>query len=92
MPLVTDKDIKVLVPRDGSERLSAKIAYTGPLMAPVEADQQVASLRLYRGTTEVLNVPLRTTQAVAVGSLPKRALDAGLGYFGDLFRKYVLRS
>ena len=92
VPLATDKEIKVLVPRDGGDKLSAQIAYTGPLLAPVEVNRQVAALKLFRGTTEVLSVPLRTTQAVPVGSLPKRALDAGLGYFGDLFRKYVLRS
>jgi len=92
VPLVTDKNIDVLVTRDGSERLTAKIAYTGPLMAPVAVDKPLADLKLFRGDKEVLSVPLRTGQAVAVGSLPKRALDAGLEYVGGLFRKFVLRS
>lgn len=92
VPLMTAKDIKVLVPREGSEKLSAKIAYTGPLLAPVEADKAAAMLKLFRGTDEVLSVPLRTANAVPVGSLPKRAFDAGMQYVGDLFRKYVLRS
>ena len=39
--LTTPADVSVLVPRDGSEKLTAKIAYTGPLLAPVEADQPV---------------------------------------------------
>lgn len=90
--LLTDRSINVLVPRDGSQRLTARIAYTGPLMAPVAANQQVATLQLLRDNTEVLSVPLRTATAVPVGSLPKRALDAGLEYVSGLFRKYVLHS
>ena len=90
--LTTHTDITVLVPRDGGERLSAKVAYTGPLMAPVEADKELARLQLFRGDKEVLSVPLRTAAAVPVGSLSKRALDAGLEFVGSLFRKYVLRS
>ena len=92
VPLIAGKDIDVLVPRDGSERLSARIAYTGPLMAPVEADKPLADLKLFRGDKEILSTPLRTANFVGLGSLPKRALDAGLEYVESLFRKYVLRS
>lgn len=92
VPLTTPTDITVLVPRDGSEKLTAKVAYTGPLMAPVEADQELAKLQLFRGDKEVLSMPLRTAAAVPVGSLSKRAMDAGVEFVGNLFRKYVLRS
>ena len=92
VPLVTTRDVKVLVARDGSEKLAARIVYTGPLLAPVQANQDLASLKLYSGDKEVLTVPLRTAADVSVGSLHKRALDAGLEYVADLFRKYVLRS
>ncbi len=92
VPVVTDKDIAILVPHDTSEKLSAKLVYAGPLMAPVEARQGAVDLKIYRGTTEVLSVPLQTGGAVPVGTLSTRALDAGLNYFGGLFRKYVLRS
>ena len=92
VPLVTPTQVDVLAPRDGSEKISAKIAYTGPLLAPVAADQPLATLRIYRGTTEALSVPLRTARAVPVGSLTQRALNAALEYAGALFRKYVSRS
>lgn len=92
VPLVTAADISVLVPRDGGERLVAKVAYRGPLAAPVSTDGQIANLQLYRGTTQILSAPLQAGRAVGVGSLPQRALDAGLEYVGDLFRKYVLHS
>jgi D-alanyl-D-alanine carboxypeptidase (penicillin-binding protein 5/6) len=92
VPLVAPKDIRVLMPREPADRLSARIAYVGPLAAPISQDQPVATLKLLRGTTEVLNVPLRTGRAVAVGSLPRRALDAGLEYVTGLFRKYVMKT
>ena len=90
--LVTDHDIGVLIPRDAADKLSAKVVYEGPLPAPVEAGQEVAKLKLYRGDEEILSTPLKTGEAVGTGSLSRRALDAGLGYIGDMVRKYVLRS
>ena len=92
VPLVTPSQVDVLAPRDGSEKITATIAYKGPLIAPVAADQPLASLRVYRGTTEALVVPLRTARAVPVGSLSKRAFNAALEYVGALVRKYVFRS
>ena len=92
VPVIADQDVTVLVPREGGDKLSATIAYSGPLMAPVEAGQPLVDLKVYSGTTQMLQVPLRTGGSVAVGSLSTRAFDAGLSYFGDLFRKYVLRS
>ena len=90
--LVTDHDIAVLIPRDSADKLSAKVVYEGPLPAPVEAGQEVAKLKLYRGDEEILSTPLRVGEAVGTGSLSRRALDAGLGYIADMVRKYVLRS
>ena len=90
--LVSERDISMLVPRETGEKLVAKIVYQGPLPAPVAAGQQVAMLKLYRGDAEIMNAPLRTATAVSTGSLPKRALDVGVGYLGSLFRKYVLHS
>lgn len=92
VPLVTRQDVTVLVPRDGSEKLNAKITYTGPLAAPVEPGKALATLKLFLGDKDARDAPLFTKDGVAVGSLPRRAFDAGVEYVGGLFRKYVLRS
>ena len=92
VPLIAQQPVNVLVPREASDRLTARIAYRGPLMAPVAANASVAELKLFLGEKEILSAPLRTSAAVDVGSLPKRALDAGLQFVADLFRKYVSRS
>ena len=80
------------MPRGSDQRLSGKIVYTGPLMAPVEKGIEVARLNIYRGTTLALDLPLKTAQSVDVGSLPQRAADAGLELGIGLFRKYVLKN
>ena len=89
--LVAAKEIRVLVPRETGDKLAARIAYQGPLAAPLAAGQVVADLKLFRGQSEVLSVPLRTGRAVPAGSLSRRALDAGLEYMTGLFRRYVLK-
>ncbi len=78
VPLVADKAVTLLVPRGSGEKLTGKIVYNGPLSAPLDKGALVAQLKLYRGPTEVLSMPLRTAESVPVGSLPHRAFDAGL--------------
>jgi len=89
VPLVADAAVRVLLPRESSERLSAKIVYQGPLIAPVEADKEVARLKISRGPSVILDLPLRTAESVERGSLPHRAMDAGWEYATILFRHYV---
>lgn len=78
VPLVADGPVRMLVPRGSDTKPSGKIVYKGPLLAPVEAGKMVAQLQIWRGKDQVLSVNLKTAASVAVGSLPKRALDAGI--------------
>ena len=84
--LVADRPVKLLVPRGAAEALTGKVSYEGPLSAPVEKGASVAHLKLFRGSLEVLDVPLKTAEAVGVGTLPNRALDAGLELVAGFFR------
>ena len=88
-PLVAEREVKILSPRVDAEKFTGRIVYNGPLMAPVDAGKEVARLKVFRGSIEVLDLPLKTAAAVEVGSLPRRAMDAGLEYVGGLFQKYV---
>ena len=89
--VVADGPVTLLVPRGPGERLSGKIVYTGPLVAPVDKGQPVAQLKILRGATELLSVPLRTAEQVPVGSLPHRALDAGLELVTGIVRQNFTR-
>ena len=90
--LVSDRPIKVLLPRGSSERLVAQIIYQGPLIAPVQQGAQVANLRVMRGKALVMEAPLVAGQSVEVGALHQRALDASWELGLGLFNKYVLRK
>jgi D-alanyl-D-alanine carboxypeptidase (penicillin-binding protein 5/6) len=75
LPLVARKPVRVLVNRGESERVSARIVYTGPLKAPVQKGAEVARLRVDRGDMQALELPLYASEDVQVGTLSQRALD-----------------
>jgi serine-type D-Ala-D-Ala carboxypeptidase (penicillin-binding protein 5/6) len=89
--LTCSETAKIFVPHGSTDRLLAKIVYTGPLVAPVAEGAEVARLRIYRGTTVALDIPLKTKAAVAQGSLAKRAFDALIelaeGWVRGLFKR-----
>ena len=47
--LASPQPIKVMVPKNGNEKLIARVVYNGPVRAPVEAGQQVGVVRVWRG-------------------------------------------
>jgi D-alanyl-D-alanine carboxypeptidase (penicillin-binding protein 5/6) len=92
VPLVAEKPVKVFATHGSGERLSAKIIYQGPLAAPVAEGVEVGRLRVWRGQSQVLDVPLRTGGSVARGTLSQRALDAGLELAGGLIRRALAKN
>lgn len=74
--LVAQDDVKVLLQRGGSEKLTGRIIYEGPLVAPIAAGAKVARLEVRRGSTIVLEQPLEAAATVETGSLARRAFDA----------------
>ena len=90
--LVTAGPVRVLVPRGATERLTAKIVYQGPIMAPVRDGAELARLKIYRGSALALDAPLVAGEAVPQGPLHRRAFDAGLELGQSLFRTYVLKQ
>ncbi len=81
LPLVSMKPIRVLVPRGESERVTARIIYTGPLQAPVQKGTEVARIQVNRGEMQALEMPLYANEDIQEGTLSQRALD-GLLEFG----------
>ncbi len=96
VPLVAPKDVRLPVPRGAPERMSAKIAYRGPIPAPVAAGAEVARLQVYRGQTLVMETPLVTGEAVETGTLTQRAMDSavelGRTLIKDGFRSLTTRK
>ncbi|KQU51002.1 D-alanyl-D-alanine carboxypeptidase [Bosea sp. Leaf344] len=84
--------ISLLLPRGSSDRLSARIVYRGPLMAPVQEGAEVAKLQVMRGTLNALEVPLYAAESVPQGPLQSRALDALLEASTGWIRKALKGS
>lgn len=84
--------ISLLLPRGSSDRLSARIVYRGPLMAPVQEGAEVAKLQVVRGTLNALEVPLYAAESVPQGPLQSRALDALLEASTGWIRKALKGS
>ncbi|MFT4098343.1 MAG: D-alanyl-D-alanine carboxypeptidase family protein [Rhodoblastus sp.] len=92
VPVAAAQKVKVFLPRGSGERLQGKIVFDGPLVAPIKAGTPIARLKLTRGQALALDIPLEAKEDVAVGSLPRRALDAGVEFAGQMMRKYVLKK
>jgi D-alanyl-D-alanine carboxypeptidase (penicillin-binding protein 5/6) len=89
--LVSPAPVRLLVPRAMSEKLSAKVVYSGPVMAPVEKGRPVGTLKVSRGENVVLEVPLQAGEDVGRGSLHQRAFDAMGEMVINVFRAGVDR-
>ncbi len=92
VPLVADGPVTLFQPKGATEKLIGRIVYDGPIAAPVEKGAKLATLKISRGQAAILDVPLRAAEAVPVGSLPRRALDASVELGSSLVRRYVLRK
>jgi serine-type D-Ala-D-Ala carboxypeptidase (penicillin-binding protein 5/6) len=84
--LVGQGAISVLMPKNSSDHLSAKIVYAGPVPAPITTGQQIANLNVYRGDSLVLEAPLYAAESVERGNLRQRAFDGAAEFVIGLFR------
>jgi D-alanyl-D-alanine carboxypeptidase (penicillin-binding protein 5/6) len=91
VPLTGPRMVSVLVPRNTTDRITARIVYTGPVRAPVRQGQRIGVLRVWRGDHLALELPLQAAESVPVGNLTQRAIDAAAELVIGLFRSGVKR-
>ena len=91
VPLVAGREVKLMSQRGVRERLVARVVYTGPVRPPVQKGQRIGALKVWRGDSVVLEVPLQAAEPVEQGGLPRRALDAVAELFYGLFRAGIQR-
>ncbi|MGN6747059.1 MAG: D-alanyl-D-alanine carboxypeptidase family protein [Xanthobacteraceae bacterium] len=75
VPLVAPGIVRLMVPRNNSQRLLARIVYTGPIPAPVAKGQPIGKLKVWRGDNLALELPLQAADDVGRGSMSQRAMD-----------------
>jgi D-alanyl-D-alanine carboxypeptidase (penicillin-binding protein 5/6) len=73
--LASSEPIKVMVQKNGSDRLIARIVYNGPVRAPIEAGQPIGLVKVWRGANIAVETPVYATEAVGTGSTLRRAID-----------------
>lgn len=89
--LVAAGPVKLLVARGNDDHLSAKVSYTGPIVAPITKGAQIADLIVTDGDKTLAKIPLMAAQDVGKGTLQQRALDALYEFSAQMMQKYVLK-
>jgi D-alanyl-D-alanine carboxypeptidase (penicillin-binding protein 5/6) len=84
--LASPEPIKVMVPKNGSEKLIARIVYRGPVAAPVKSGQAVGVVRVWRGANVAMEAPVYAAEAVGTGSIVRRAVDGASELVIGMFR------
>ena len=74
--LVGEGEVALYLPRGSRRCLTAEVVYTGPLMPPVMAGDQVAELRVFCDEQLVQVAPLYAAETVEEGGIVRKATDA----------------
>src|ERR1700744_4416351 len=91
VPLLAPGIVKLMMPRNSSERLIARIVYTGPVPAPISKGQTVAMLKVWRDDNLALEVPLQAADDVGMGTMSQRAMDGATELMIGLLRAGVAK-
>jgi D-alanyl-D-alanine carboxypeptidase (penicillin-binding protein 5/6) len=84
--LASHEPVKVMVQKNGTDKLIARIVYSGPGRAPFEAGQKVGLVKVWRGGNVAVETPVYATEAVGQGSTMRRAVDGVAELAIGLFR------
>lgn len=84
--LVSPKPVEVMVQKNGGDKLIARLVYSGPVRAPIEAGQQVGVVRVWRGAKVAMEAPVYAAESVGTGSTMRRAIDGASELVIGMFR------
>jgi serine-type D-Ala-D-Ala carboxypeptidase (penicillin-binding protein 5/6) len=84
--LTSPQAIKVMVPKNGNEKLIARIVYNGPVRAPIKEGQAIGVVRVWRGANIAMEAPVYAAESVGAGSTMRRAIDGASELVIGVFR------
>jgi serine-type D-Ala-D-Ala carboxypeptidase (penicillin-binding protein 5/6) len=87
--LSSQEPVKVMVQKNGNDKLIARIVYSGPVRAPIEQGQKVGVVRVWRGQNIAVETPLYAAQSIGKGSTMRRAIDGVSELMIGMFRAGV---
>ena len=73
--LASPDPIKVMVQKNGTDKLLARVVYSGPVRAPIEAGQRIGVVRIWRGANLAEETPVFAAESIGKGSTMRRAID-----------------
>ena len=89
VPLSSREPVRVMVHKNGNDKLLARIVYQGPVRAPVEPGQPIGMVRVWRGGNVAVEIPVQAAEAVPTGSIVRRAIDGASELVIGAFRAGV---
>ena len=84
--LASSEPIKVMVQKNGTDKLIARVVYNGPVRAPVESGQRVGFVKVWRGANLAMEAPVYAAEPVGQGSTMRRAIDGASELVIGMFR------
>jgi D-alanyl-D-alanine carboxypeptidase (penicillin-binding protein 5/6) len=84
--LASPEPIKVMVQKNGNDKLIARIVYSGPVRAPVQSGQPVGVVKVWRGGNIAMEAPVFAAESVDKGSTMRRAIDGASELVIGMFR------
>jgi len=73
--LTSPEPIKVMVQKNGNDKLIARVVYSGPVPAPIEPGRRVGLIKVWRGANIAVETPVYAADTVGTGSTMRRAID-----------------
>lgn len=84
--LASPEPIKVMVQKNGGDKLIARAIYDGPVHAPVALGQRIGIVKVWRGGNFAIEVPIYAAESVGVGTMIRRAVDSASELIIGMFR------
>jgi D-alanyl-D-alanine carboxypeptidase (penicillin-binding protein 5/6) len=84
--LASREPIRVMVQKNGSDKLIARVLYNGPVRAPVESGQQIGLVKVWRGGNIAVEAPVYAAESIERGSTMRRAIDGASELLIGVFR------
>ena len=84
--LASREPIRVMVLKNGSDKLIARVLYNGPVRAPVESGQQIGLVKVWRGGNIAVEAPVYAAESIERGSTMRRAIDGASELVIGVFR------
>src|SRR5580692_9063527 len=84
--LAGSEPIKVMVQKNGTDKLIARVVYNGPVRAPIEAGQQIGLVKVWRSANIAVEAPVYAAEPVGKGLTMRRAIDGASELVIGMFR------